>query len=398
MAALALALPAGGAWAQQVALRPLIDARLRLEHAEQDGLPLEADAVTLRLRAGAEARHGRWTVLAEGEATAILNGAFNDGTNGRSQYPLVPDPPNLQLNRAQLRYAGGRGLVVTAGRQRIELADQRFVGSVAFRQNDQTFDAARIQWGRPDGLMLDVSYAGRVWTINGRNGEGGRPRSIGGDNVFALASHPSPIGTITAFAYRVDQDEAAVQQFRLSSRTYGLRVAGSAPVASGTRIGWIASIARQQDAGRNPNDYAATYLLAEATLSHAGFSATAGHERLGAADGRAITSFQFPLASPFRFNGWAAKFVTTPPDGLADWYGGVAHGWKKLAGLDSLTINAVYHHFDSDRLARPYGDELDVGIAAQSGRAQASLRYADYRADGFGADTRRLFATIEWTY
>lgn len=398
IAAAPLALSAAAACAQDIDVRPLIDTRLRLEHAEQEGLPLNADAVTFRIRAGGEAKLGRWSALVEGEATAILNGAFNDGTNGRVQYPLVPDPANLELNRAQLRYTGGQGLAVTAGRQRIELADQRFVGSVTFRQNEQTFDAVRAQWGKPDGLMLDLSYVGRVRTINGRNGAGARPRSIGGDTIFALASHPSPIGTLSAFYIRADLDEAAVQGFRLSSRSIGLRLTGNAPIASDTRLAWIVSAAQQQDAGRNPNAYAARYALAEASLTHSGLTVNAGHERLGADDGRPYTSFQFPLASPFRFNGWAAKFVTTPPDGLADWYGGAAYGWKQVAGLDSVTLNATYHHFDSDRAARRYGDELDLGIVARRGRTQASVRYADYRANGFGADTKRLFVTLEWVY
>ena len=37
--------------------------------------------------------------------------------------PLVADPRNLELNRAQVRYAGG-GVMATAGRQRIALADR----------------------------------------------------------------------------------------------------------------------------------------------------------------------------------------------------------------------------------------------------------------------------------
>ena len=40
---------------------------------------------------------------------------------------------------------------------------------------------------------------------------------IKGDNVFGLASYKGKIGTITAFAYLVDQDEAVISGFMLSS-------------------------------------------------------------------------------------------------------------------------------------------------------------------------------------
>jgi hypothetical protein len=36
-----------------------------------------------------------------------------------------------------------KALDLTLGRQRINLDDQRFVGSVGWRQNEQTFDAVR---------------------------------------------------------------------------------------------------------------------------------------------------------------------------------------------------------------------------------------------------------------
>ena len=34
---------------------------------------------------------------------------------------------------------------------------------------------------------------------------------------------------------------------------------------------------------------------------------------MGASDGMALTSFQTPLATGFKFQGWADKFLATPP-------------------------------------------------------------------------------------
>jgi hypothetical protein len=78
-----------------------------------------------------------------------------------------------------------------------------------------------------------------------------------------------------------------------------------------------------------------TIWLGEAGLTAQGLSATGGYEILGADKGVALTSVQTPLASHFKFNGWAGKFGTTPPNGLRDLYGTLGYGWKKAAGFDS---------------------------------------------------------------
>ena len=55
---------------------------------------------------------------------------------------MVPDPENIELNCLQIAWQkNGNGIVL--GRQRINLDDQRWVGSVGWRQNEQTFDAVR---------------------------------------------------------------------------------------------------------------------------------------------------------------------------------------------------------------------------------------------------------------
>lgn len=391
-----LALLGGTACAQEAAIKPLVDARLRYEATEQDGLPEQADALTLRVRPGIQATKGMWSVLVEGEANLAIADDFNDGTNGKTAFPLIADPPNLELNRAQIRYAGADGLALTAGRQRLEFADQRFVGSAGFRQNEQTFDAVRVQWGKPKGLSADLAYSWSVRTVNGRNGTGARPQAIGGNNLFAVLAYGNNIGTLSAFAYLVDQDEAAVQGYRLSSQTWGLRFAGSQPVAKDAKLTYVASWAQQSDWRRNPNDYAADYWLAEAGIVAGGLTATGGYEILGASNGIPLTSVQTPLASHFRFNGWAGKFVATPPNGLRDLYASLGYGWKKAAGFDTIGVNAVWHRFDSDRAGQHYGDEIGLALTAKRGRTGGSVRYARYRADDFATDTDRLWLTLEW--
>lgn len=376
--------------------KPSVDARLRYESVDQAGFANDAEALTLRVRPGVTFGDGPFTALVEGEATLTLIGRHNDGLNGKAGYPLVVDPGNAEINRAQLRWAS-KANSVTLGRQRIALADERFVGPAAFRQNEQTFDAVRGVWSPIKDVTADLAYAWSDRTVNGRHGTAARQEAVSGDNVFALLSYKFAPGTLTGFAYLIDQDEATVQGFRLSSQTWGARFQGSHKLSNQVTLGYAAAFARQSDYHRNPNDYSAKYRLGEATLTAKGFTATAGYEVLGADKGVALTSVQTPLASFFRFQGWAGKFNPTPPNGLRDLYGTLGHGWKKVAGFDAINLGATYHRFDSDRLSGHYGNEVDLVASAKRGHYTASLRYARYKADSFATDTRKLWLTLEWS-
>lgn len=382
------------AHAQDVTLKPLIDARLRYEHVDQDGIADTADAATLRVRSGVQASTGPWSALVESEATIGISNRYNDGLNGRP-LPLVADPQNIEINRAQLRYTAHKASI-TAGRQVLDLADQRFVGPAPWRQNEQTFDAVRVTWAGIARLSVDASYVWSVRTVNGIDGTGARPTAVPGSNWFGLVSYTAPIGTLTGFAYLVDQDLAALQGFRLSSQSYGVRFAGSRPIGAGWKIGYIASAARQSDYRRNPNNYAASYYLAEANLSGKVIAATAGYEVLGADHGAALTSFQTPLASLFRFQGWAGKFGTTPPNGIRDLYGTLGANWKTKGPISGVGLGATWHHFDSDRLSQHYGDELDLLAQARLKRFTVAARLARYKADRLQTDTTKVFLSVEW--
>jgi len=394
-AAAALIAPAT-AMAQDV--KPLLDVRLRHEHVDQDGFSRNANAWTLRARAGLELKSGDWSLLAEGEGTAALEEQYDSGLNGKTSYPLVADPENVELNRLQLQYRGLSKAIVTLGRQRINLDDQRFVGAAGWRQNEQTFDALRIEYGEAKGLKADLAYSWSVRTIWGIDGTGGRQQAIGGDNVFATVSHPTPLGTLSGFAFLVDQDEAAVQGYRLSSQTYGLRLAGSRALSPSTKLNYVFSYASQSDHHRNPNDYRADYWLAELGLEHGAAKLGLGYEELGADNGVALTSFQTPLATLHKFQGWADKFLVTPPNGIRDLFASAGYGWKKLAGLDSLAATIVYHRFDSDRADLHYGNEWDAQLSAKKGRWTATAKVAAYDAKDFATDTAKVWLQLEWAY
>lgn len=379
-------------------LAPLADVRVRYENAEQDGLIADANALTIRARLGAELRTGPWSLLAEGEATFAPGDRYDSGVNGKTRFPLVADPENVELNRLQVQYRGIRDTVLTAGRQRIALDDQRFVGPVGWRQNEQTFDAVRFESTAIPDIRADLTYAWSVRTIWGVDGRGARQQAISGNNFFANMAWASGLGTFSAFAYLVDQDEAAVQNHQLSSQTYGVRLAGDRKLGRGASLNYALSYALQSDYRRNPNDYSADYVLAEGALRVSGFTAGLAYERLGADGGLPFTSFQTPLATLHKFQGWADKFTVTPPNGVEDLYGSITYTRKRLLGFETVTAAIIHHRFESARMGQRYGREWDAQLSAKRGRWTVTAKAASYRANAFATDTRKLWLQLDWAY
>ena len=383
--------------AAETTFKPIVDLRLRHEGVEQAGLTRDAEALTVRARAGTEITHGAFAFLVEAEGTVALDERYNSGLNGKTAYPLVADPENLELNRVQVQYKGFTNTLLSIGRQRINLDDQRFVGAASWRNNEQTFDAARVEWTGPSKLKLDASYAWSVRTIWGRDGVGARQQAIDGDNFLGNLSHPTAWGTLSAFAYLIDQNEAAVSGGRLSSQTYGVRLAGTRPLSS-AKLNYALSYAEQSDYHNNPNRYSAGYWLADTSVDVGALRLGVGYEVLGADAGLALTSFQTPLATAHKFQGWADKFLTTPPNGVRDLFFSLGWNRKQLGKLSNVSLNAVWHQFGSDRLSQDYGDELNLIATARIGKFNLLAKHADYRADQFATDTRKTWLQVEWSY
>lgn len=289
-------------------------------------------------------------------------------------------------------------MIVTLGRQRLALDDQRFVGNVGWRDNEQTFDAARVQWAITPKLKADLSYSWSARTIWGMDGFGARPQAIAGNNVFATLGWATSVGTLAGFVFLVDQDEAAISGFRMSSQTIGLRLQGRRRLTPTAALTYALSYARQSDYHRNPNEYKADYWSIDVGLERGGLRLGGGCETLGADRGVALTSFQTPLATLHKFQGWADKFLVTPPNGIRDLYGSASYAVSGAGPFDSVTFIVVQHRFDSDRHDLFYGDETDLSMTARHGKWTFGLKYAEYRARRFGTDTRKLWASAEWAF
>ena len=99
-----------------------------------------------------------------------------------------------------------------------------------------------------------------------------------------------------------------------------------------------------------------------------------------------------------KFDGWADKFLTTPPNGLERRYVTLGYLRKGLGILDTLTANAVYHKFESNRLDLDYGSEVDLQVQAKYQRFNLLLKYADYNADRFATDTDKYWVQLDYVW
>ena len=132
-------------------------------------------------------------------------------------------------------------------------------------------------------------------------------------------------------------------------------------------------------------------------MERRGWRIGAGFESLGANGGVPLGSFQTPLSSGVKFLGLAGKFLPTPPDGVRDHNATAAYTFKTLGPLKTVRFQTVFRHFTSDRNVRVYGNEVDMLASARWGKTGLAIRYANYVADSFGADSQRLLVQLDWT-
>jgi hypothetical protein len=364
---------------------PLLDLRLRSETVDQAGFADQADALTLRGRLGFETGEA-WdtSLLAEADLMAPLDERYNSTINHETQYPTVADPENYGLDRLELANTSLPDTKVIVGRQRINLDDQRFVGSVEFRQNEQTFDSAQIINTSIPQVTIDLTYLDRVNRVYGARSPVGR---YSGKGYLANASYGTSFGKLTAFGYLLAFDQAHPQ----STRTVGARFAGARSVR-GWVIHYSASYASQKPYADNTLRFSNDYYAGEATGTLGHLTLGGGLEVLG---GNGTIGFSTPLATLHKFNGWADEFLTTPVNGLQDRYATVGYAWKAVGILHVLSVTAVYHGFRSDRLGMSYGTETDLQLLGKWRRFTGSIAFADYAAGHFAADTRKLWVTID---
>jgi hypothetical protein len=374
--------------------KPLLDVRYRYEHVDQDNALNNANAQTIRTRVGFQS--GKWyglSALIEADnVSRIGDASYNSFRNGQTDYSVVADPDGTEINQALLRYDHKYGSAVL-GRQRINLDNQRFVGGVAWRQNEQTYDGVLGQLKPLDGLTLTYAYIDNINSIfgprNGRFDTATNQANIEGHSHLLNVQYVlMPELTATAYQYRLGLDNLAAGG--QSSKTTGLRLNGA---VSG--VSYVLEYAQQTEYADNPLDLDSDYYLAELGYTVKGVTLKGGYEVLGGDEGPGNRAFQTPLATKHAFQGWADIFLLTPPDGIKDAYVGGS------APLFGGTLAAWYHDFRAERDSSQYGEEIDVSYAHAVPGVKGLVglvKYASYDADDFAVDTDKFWVQLQYSY
>ncbi len=369
-----------------------VNVRARYERVDQDNISEEANATTARLRLNYRTgQWNGWSGFAEYDHVFHVVDDFNSGggtSSNRGQYPVVADPEGADLNQLYIDYALSDSWKARAGRQKILLDNQRFVGHVGWRQNEQTYDALTLTTSAIAKTALQYTYIANVRRIFGERSSGGKDKA--NHHLLNAKITLNDSWSVVPYYYLLDYNFTApdpllplsvpnwdgnhLRRARMSTGTLGVRVAGN--VAAGeSKIALVGEFATQSDAGDSPYSYDADYLHASAMwVGNNGLSLGLAYESLGSDDG---LSFQTPLATLHAFQGWADKFLTTPSGGIEDLFATV----KYKAGKWNFT--GVYHDFSADTGGGDYGTEIDAAI----GRAFAGNYSVLFKGAFFSGDS-----------
>ncbi|MDP0491082.1 MAG: alginate export family protein [Verrucomicrobiota bacterium JB023] len=376
-----------------------LDARLRYEFRET--LPFDpSHSGTLRLRPGILlGPEAPFSVFAEGEFTqAFIDDYRSSPPNGgpyttdpfTADNSVIGDPNNGELNQLWASYSD-YGFTAKIGRQRIIRNGAAFIGNVGWRQNEQTFDAAAIDY-KGDNFSLSYAYSDRVQRIFGDDANDALPgpplHDFEGDFHFIDATFQSPVGELGAYAYLIDVDNnASVGE----SNTFGL---------FGTFSGLYAELAFQTGDGLTSDgidDYDSLYAHLKYSQKAFGSTFMAGVEYLG--DG-----FKTPFATVHAFNGFADAFILNRIglsnqggefDGVTDIYLGYVR--PNLPG--GITFKAFLHYFADSEFDDTYGWEADAILAKKlSDSVTLTAKAAYFAGDDTYDDIKQVTVQADFKF
>lgn len=367
--------------------RLLLEVRARYEGVDQKKtavLTENGEAYTVRTRLGWETAEWNglrgliefedvrqigpehYAVNVPGALTPPLNGA------DKAKYPIINDPEVTELNRLQLTWTPNAALAVTAGRQRILIDDQRFVGNVGWRQDEQTFDAVRadLAFGRFKATYAYVDHVNRIL---------GEMKDWDSDSHLLNATwSPAEAFRLQGFVYALDFGNSAAN----TSITSGLKASGKSWVGL-FQVAYNATYAVQSDYRGATPAYDLDYWGGDVTGTFDIYSVRASYESL---EGNGVRGFSTPLATTHAFQGWSDAFVM-PLGGNKGFVDGIDDLNLSLnvkprfrrTYFFNADILVRYHDFDAERTGADLGREWDVQAqAAITSKLSVALKYADF--------------------
>ncbi len=363
--------------------------RYRYEFVESDAFSRNANASTLktRLNYSTMAYKGMTFFIEIDNVSEVFADNFNSaaGTSpNRTQFPVVADPNGTEVNQAWVNFNFSEHNL-RLGRQRIVLDNQRFVGGVAWRQNEQTFDAATFDL-EVAGSQLFLAYIDQVNRIFGPDVPAGKHNN----NTLLLNWSQSWRGQHDLSFFYYDIDNKDVSAF--STQTFGVSFDSFLQLEN-SLLSIGLDYAKQSDAANNPINYSASYWRIEGAIETPKVDFIVGREVLTGSSNMSGVAFRTPLATLHAFNGWSDRFLNTPDTGLQDTYIGM------IGSHNDFGWYLRYHDFEAESIEQGFGYEIDASISYRiTDKLSTRLKYAQYHATGFGVDTKHLWFLLNFEF
>ncbi len=329
--------------------------------------------------------------------------AYTDGTK---DYAVVADPQQAMISNAEINYKIG-DTTLHAGRSPINLDNQRFIGTVGWRQLERSYDSVYVANNSVKNLSVLAAW---VYGHQGVANVGASTSDYTSDTNTVLlhaAYTVMPELKVTAYDYMI----ANVHD------TYGLALTGDVKLDA-AKLNYRAEYAQQSDPSMEIHKNGTTGVKVDASYYNldlganiSGILAGVNYEYLS---GKSLTDtstetkkFTTPLATGHKFNGWADQFLATPSGGLID--ANIRLGYK-AKGFGKLL--AIYHDFTADEkmtvnvgtgTSDDLGSEIDAvyvnkipGVNGLTGM----LKYADYSKGNVGPsrDTTKFWAMLDYKF
>jgi len=320
------------------------------------------------------------TFLQLDNVVSLDDDKHSNGVN-QSAYPTIADPKGTEINQATIQ-TDWLDTSITLGRQRIVFGDQRFIGDLGFRQNDQTYDALRLDKNLLSGSKLTLAYLHNVNRIFGDQAKSALSKT---DTRFASLKGIRPKGLlgnhhIDGLLLRFNVNEwdhfdlasygYAVHNYHaptFSNRTFGIE--GQYRQKFGhfkTKTALDLALQKQQSI---QSDWIA-YRKLSASIGYKMFQLGLRHEVLSEKNNAAFIT---PLATLHKFQGWTDQFINTPSLGLID------NSISVVFNARPWTIDIRHHLFTTDKGHIDIGKEVDIDLIFKPVRQhEVKLRIANF--------------------
>ena len=320
---------------------------------------------------------------------------YNSTDNGELTYDVVKDPQFAMVSEASIDYKINK-TALHAGRSQVNLDNQRFIGTVGWRQNERSYDTVYAADNSIENLNILVAW------VYGLQGVGA---GVTADTNTVLLN----------VKYKVmDELSVTAYDYMMASKfdTMGIALTGNLN-AAGAKLDYRAEYATQSDATMEIHSAAAkvdaTYMNLDLGANISGVLAGVNYEVLSGTTGTdGKTNFNPALGTNHKFNGWADVFYVSdnggagPKGGLKDAnvrLGYTAKGFGKLLG--------VYHDFKADKKigsTDDLGSEIDFlytnkipGVNDLTGL----VKYASYsagQATGYTLDKQVAWIGLDYKF